>query len=50
MNGKRISQQAMYSSNSTMQTSFNVSGIAKGIYLVRLGNDQFQRVVKTSIQ
>ena len=50
VNGKRLMQKDMVTSNSTLETSFNVASLAKAIYLVRLGNDSFQRVIKVTIQ
>ncbi len=48
-NGKTIMQQETVSNSQTLQTSFNVSSLAKSIYLVRIGNDHIQRVVKVAI-
>ncbi|HTB06890.1 MAG TPA: T9SS type A sorting domain-containing protein [Bacteroidia bacterium] len=50
VNGKRLMQKDMVTSSSTLQTSFNIASLVKAIYLVRLGNDSFQRVIKVSIQ
>ncbi len=49
IDGKRIADKPMSTASGTIETSFNVSSLAKAIYLVRIGNDQFQRVVKVAI-
>jgi hypothetical protein len=49
INGKRLMQSAMVPSSNTLETSFNVSSLAKAIYIVRIGNDEFQRAVKLVI-
>jgi hypothetical protein len=49
-NGKRLMQNTMIVANNVVVTSFNISSLAKAIYIVRIGNDSFQRVVKVSIQ
>jgi hypothetical protein len=48
-NGKTLIQKAMTTSMNTLETSFNVSSLAKALYIVRIGNDSFQRVVKLVI-
>jgi len=50
VSGKRIMQNVLVPSTDAVETSFNVASLAKAIYLVRLGNDNFQRVIKVSIQ
>ena len=47
--GKLIVAKRVITGSSTVETSFNVSSLAKGIYYVRLGNDNFQRVIKVPI-
>ncbi len=49
LNGKQIFQKTIKSSSS-FDTSFDVSNLSKGIYLVRVGNVDFQKVVKVSIK
>jgi hypothetical protein len=49
VNGKRLMQNIMVTSSNTLETSFNISTLAKAIYIVRLGNDNFQRVIKVNI-
>ncbi len=47
--GKRIAVENMTPGSDVVETSFNVSALAKGIYFVRIGNDEYQRVVKVPI-
>lgn len=47
--GKRLMFKTMTATGTNLETSFNVSTLAKAIYIVRLGNDRFQRVVKVAI-
>ncbi|HXB11298.1 MAG TPA: T9SS type A sorting domain-containing protein, partial [Bacteroidia bacterium] len=49
VNGKTLMQKAMVTSASTLETSFNVASLAKALYIVRIGNDSFQRVVKLTL-
>jgi hypothetical protein len=49
VNGKTILQHEIVANSKTLETSFNVSSLAKAIYLVRVGNDHIQRVVKVDI-
>lgn len=44
--GKMLTGQKLIPSNLSFQTQINVSGLAKGAYLVRIGNIKFQRVIK----
>ncbi len=48
-NGKQVSGKTINNS-SAFETSVDVSGLSKGVYLVRIGNVDFQKVVKTVIQ
>jgi hypothetical protein len=48
--GKFITSKSVNPSSGTIETSFNTSNLAKGIYFVRIGNDSFQRVTKVEIQ
>ncbi len=48
--GKRLMQQAVVPASNTLQVSFNVTSLAKAVYLVRIGNDDFQRIVKVAIK
>ena len=50
VSGKRITGKSMNSFSGTVETSFNTTGLAKGVYFVRIGNDSFLRVVKVEIQ
>lgn len=47
--GRRIMQQEITPTNSNLVTSFNISSLAKAMYIVRLGNDSYQRVVKVML-
>lgn len=47
--GKEIAGKKIIPSNNSFETSFNISGIAKGTYLIRIGNEKFQKVIKTTI-
>ncbi len=48
-NGRSLMAKQMVSNSKTMETSFNVSGLAKALYIIRIGNDHIQRVIKTTI-
>jgi len=50
VSGKRLMQNVLIPINSELETSFNVAPLAKAVYIVRLGNDNFQRVIKVAIQ
>jgi hypothetical protein len=52
INGKKINGLKVKAENKTFETSINVSGLAVGTYLVRVGemNTNFQKVVKVVIQ
>ena len=49
INGRMISTKDMVSNSKTLEASFNTSSLAKAIYLVRIGNDHIQRVIKVAI-
>jgi hypothetical protein len=49
IDGKRITGKPMSTGAGEIETSFNVSSLAKAIYFVRIGNDEFQRVIKVAI-
>ncbi len=49
INGRMLMQKDVITNSKTVETSFNVSTLPKAIYLVRVGNDHIQRVVKTPI-
>jgi len=46
VDGRKISSQKIPPSGKTFSTTIDVSGLAKGTYLVRIGNDSFQKVIK----
>lgn len=48
--GKTIDRKMVYPLSNRVETTIGLSGIAKGIYYVRLGSNYFQRVVKVSVQ
>ncbi|HTB05895.1 MAG TPA: T9SS type A sorting domain-containing protein [Bacteroidia bacterium] len=50
IDGKHIAGHSMVPLSNTIETSIEVSSLAKGMYFVRLGNDSYQRVVKVVIQ
>ena len=49
MSGRQLSTQAVKPSSNMLETQINVSAIAKGVYFVRIGKANFQRVVKTTV-
>jgi hypothetical protein len=50
LEGKLITAKAVYPASGTLETSMNVSGLANGIYYLRIGNNSFQRVIKVPLQ
>jgi hypothetical protein len=49
INGRMLMQHEVTSGAKTIETTFNIYSLAKAIYLVRIGNDHIQRVIKTPI-
>jgi hypothetical protein len=47
--GKQISGKKITTSSNTLETTINIDGLAKGVYLVRIGNINFQEVVKVMV-
>ncbi|MBP7809595.1 MAG: T9SS type A sorting domain-containing protein [Bacteroidia bacterium] len=47
--GKLISAKVVSPVANSLETTIDISGFAKGTYLVRIGNEKFQKVVKVSI-
>ena len=47
--GKQINGKKVTPTQNAFETSINVSGLAKGTYLVRVGNINFQRVIKVLV-
>lgn len=47
--GKEIVSKKIIPNDNSIQTNIDVSGLAKGTYLVRIGNHKFQKVIKTQI-
>lgn len=50
LTGKQLSAEWITPTDNKFMLGINISGIAKGIYLVRIGNTGFQRVEKVMIQ
>ena len=50
VDGKLVMQKDMETATNSLETAFNISTIAKAVYLVRIGNDHIQRIVKVVIQ
>lgn len=50
LEGRFISSKTLNPSLNTTETSINIFDLAKGIYYIRLGNNNFQRVIKVPIQ
>lgn len=48
--GKQINGKKVIPSGNSFETTINVSGLATGTYLVRVGNPNFQRVVKVFVK
>lgn len=46
VSGKLIAGKKLKPENNCLQTSFNIAGLSKQTYLVRIGNSKFQKVVK----
>lgn len=49
VDGRYIKGKKVSPLSNTIETSINISGFAKGVYLVRIGNAQFQKVVKVIV-
>ena len=49
ISGRQLTTQQVRPAANTFETRINVSGLSKGIYFVRIGKENFQRVVKTEI-
>ena len=47
--GKQISGKKISASLNMLETTIDINGLAKGVYLVRIGNINFQKVVKVMI-
>jgi len=50
INGKQINGKKVTPNGNSFETTINVSGLATGTYLVRVGNPNFQRVVKVFVK
>jgi hypothetical protein len=49
VDGKQISSQKISPAGNTFSTTVDVNGLAKGIYLVRVGNDKFEKIIKVQV-
>lgn len=49
ISGRQLTTQRVVPVSNTFETQINISTLPKGIYLVRVGRDNFQRVIKTEI-
>jgi hypothetical protein len=47
--GRQIKAGAVVPNGGNIETSIDVTGLAKGAYLVRIGNSDFQKVIKTTV-
>lgn len=50
INGKLISFKYMTPNSKSFETTFNTYGLSAGIYIVRIGTPDFQRVAKIAVQ
>lgn len=50
VNGKQITGKIIKNDSNSIDTSFDVSNLSSGVYLVRIGNLDFQKVIKTLIK
>lgn len=48
--GKLIISKTVQANNNIATTDMDISGLTKATYLVRIGNSNFQKVIKTNIQ
>jgi hypothetical protein len=49
IDGKEISSQKIQPTNNSLDAIIPITDISKGTYLVRIGNEQFQKVKKIII-
>ena len=49
IDGKEISSQKIHPTNHSLDAVIPLTDISKGTYLVRIGNEQFQKVKKIMI-
>ena len=49
ISGKNISSKTITPVSNTFETTIDINGLAKGIYLVRVGNLNFQKVIKVVV-
>ena len=46
INGKSISKKSIFPSNKSASTKFGINSLSRGIYFIRIGNVNFQKVEK----
>jgi hypothetical protein len=49
LDGRRVDQQIMSAPNGSLQATFDISSLQSGVYIVRVGKDNFMRVQKVAI-
>ena len=49
IDGKEISSQKFQPTNHSLDADISITNVSKGTYLVRIGNEQFQKVKKIII-
>jgi len=49
ISGKQINSKSVTPFANSFETTIDINGLAKGIYLVRIGNINFQRVIKVAV-
>lgn len=47
--GKQISGKKIIPVSNSLETTIDIDGLAKGTYLIRVGNNDFQKIIKTII-
>ncbi len=47
--GKQISGKKLVPASNALETTIDIGSLTSGVYLVRIGNMQFQRVIKINI-
>jgi hypothetical protein len=47
--GKQINGKKLMPASNSLETTVDISGLINGVYLLRIGNIQFQRVVKINV-
>jgi hypothetical protein len=47
--GQKITGTKVAATSNTLEAAIDISGLAKGVYLVRIGNINFQKVIKVAL-